>query len=70
MGTKTISIIDEAYERLKKEKEKDESFSGVILRLTKSRGKLKDSFGKWKISDKEIKEFTDELKEGWKNFGK
>lgn len=70
MGTKTISIMDEAYESLKKEKEADESFSDVILRLTKKRGKIKDCFGKWKISDKEVREFTNELKENWKRFGK
>ncbi|MBI2173065.1 MAG: antitoxin VapB family protein [Candidatus Aenigmarchaeota archaeon] len=35
MGTKTISILDEAYESLKREKENEESFSDVILRLTK-----------------------------------
>lgn len=34
MGTTTISLKDEAYERLKAEKEDDESFSDVVMRLT------------------------------------
>jgi predicted CopG family antitoxin len=34
MGTTTISLNDEAYERLKAEKEDDESFSDVVMRLT------------------------------------
>ncbi len=34
MGTTTISLRDEAYERLKAAKREDESFSDVVLRLT------------------------------------
>lgn len=34
MGTKNISLTDEAYERLKERKEGDESFTDVVLRLT------------------------------------
>jgi len=34
MGTKTISLADDAYERLKAEKEEGESFSDVVRRLT------------------------------------
>jgi len=33
MGTTTISLRDEAYERLRAEKRDDESFSDVVLRL-------------------------------------
>jgi predicted CopG family antitoxin len=36
MGTKTISLADDAYERLKAEKREGESFSDVVRRLTKS----------------------------------
>lgn len=36
MGTTTISLRDEAYELLKEEKGDDESFSDVVIRLTKS----------------------------------
>jgi predicted CopG family antitoxin len=34
MGTKTISLAEDAYERLKAEKSDDESFSDVVRRLT------------------------------------
>lgn len=34
MGTKTISLADDAYERLKAEKREGESFSDVVRRLT------------------------------------
>ncbi|MDY6764588.1 MAG: antitoxin VapB family protein [Halobacteria archaeon] len=44
MGTKTISITDDAYERLKAEKGENESFSDVVMRLT-SGVKLSDFYG-------------------------
>lgn len=34
MGTKTISLADDAYERLKAAKREGESFSDVVRRLT------------------------------------
>lgn len=34
MGTKTISLADDAYDRLKAEKREGESFSDVVRRLT------------------------------------
>jgi predicted CopG family antitoxin len=34
MGTKTISLADDAYEKLKRHKREDESFSDVVRRLT------------------------------------
>ena len=37
MATKTISITEEAYERLKTRKEKNESFTDVINRVTGKR---------------------------------
>ena len=37
MGTKTISVTDAAYHRLAQEKRPDESFTEVILRLTRRR---------------------------------
>jgi len=37
MGVKTITITENAYRRLKSRKLGDESFSDVILRLTKRR---------------------------------
>jgi predicted CopG family antitoxin len=34
MGTKNISLTEEAYERLRRRKDDDESFTDVVLRLT------------------------------------
>jgi predicted CopG family antitoxin len=34
MGTKTISLADDAYEKLKRHKREGESFSDVVRRLT------------------------------------
>lgn len=36
MGTTTISLRDEAYDRLREAKREGESFSDVVLRLTES----------------------------------
>lgn len=44
MGTKTISLADDAYERLKAEKKEGESFSDVIRRIT-SGAELSDYYG-------------------------
>ena len=44
MATKTISITEEAYERLKYKKNERESFSEVINRITNKRN-LTDFFG-------------------------
>lgn len=54
MPTKTITITLEAYERLKREKRKGESFSDVIIRLTEKKKDLLEFAGKWKDSGDEI----------------
>lgn len=66
MSTKTISITKKAYDRLLLEKKDGESFSDVILKLTSERKKLSDFFGKWKMTDREAKEFEKELEEMWR----
>ena len=70
MATKTISILEEAYRALVREKDSNESFSDVILKLTGRRGSISDSLGKWKMSDKEAKEIEKSLKKAWKNYGR
>ena len=35
-----------------------------------NKSKISDSFGKWKMSDKEVKEFSNELRKAWRKFGK
>ncbi len=71
MPYKTISVNLEAYEALRKEKREGESFSDVILRLTKKpnlekfltlMGALKDE-----MSEEEVKEFIKTSKEAWKD---
>ena len=44
MGTKTISLADDAYDRLKAEKRENESFSDTVRRLTTG-VRLADSYG-------------------------
>ena len=66
MGVKTITVTEEAYKLLAKEKKEEESFSQVIKRLTKDRGKLSDSLGAWKMSDREAEEIFSSLSRNWK----
>lgn len=66
MATKTISITDEAYEALSREKRREESFTDVVLRLTRRTGKLADCFDSWKMTDKEEETIFKELNEGWR----
>jgi predicted CopG family antitoxin len=45
MGTKTISLADDEYERLKRHKREGESFSDVVRRLTGDDFSLRDYYG-------------------------
>ncbi|ACV46405.1 MULTISPECIES: antitoxin VapB family protein [Halomicrobium] len=45
MGTKSLTITDEAYERLREHKREDESFTDVINRLTGSDRDVMKGFG-------------------------
>lgn len=48
MGTRTIGLDDEAYERLDALKREDESFSDLVKRLTEeASGDWRRSFGKY-----------------------
>lgn len=53
MGTKVISIMDDAYDLLVKYKRPRESFSEVIRRLAPKRGNLMDFAGAWSHLSKE-----------------
>lgn len=44
MGTKSLTITEEAYERLKAQKREGESFTDTIIRITE-RGDPNESFG-------------------------
>ena len=66
MGVKTLTITEEAYQLLAREKKTKESFSEVIKRLTNERGKLTDSLGTWKMDDQEEQRIFSELETHWK----
>jgi len=51
MATKTITVTEEAYERLAAFKGDDESFSEVLVRLTETRGDPLDLVGSWAGTD-------------------
>ena len=66
MGVKTITITEEAYRLLAREKTADESFSQVIKRLASERGSLRDSLGAWRMSTEEEAEIFSNLRAHWK----
>jgi len=54
MGTKTISIMDDAYNILLRKKQKEESFSDVIRRIAGNKKDIMNFAGAWKdLSDKD-----------------
>ena len=68
--TKTISVTDDAYEVLTREKRDGESFTDVIIRLTK-RARLSDFAGIWKdIPESDLKEAQRKLQTLWTRFEK
>jgi len=48
MATKSLTITEEAYERLKAQKQPDESFTETILRLTGEQRHVMKGFGAMK----------------------
>ena len=65
MGTKTITITNDAYDALSKQKRVDESFSEVINRLTKKTGNLSDCFGAWNMNASEAEALKKSLDTHW-----
>ncbi len=54
MVTKTISIMDDVYDRLVALKRADESFSDELRRLTETKGSILEFAGMWKdMTDEE-----------------
>ncbi len=68
-GVRTITISNEAYEALKREKRSGESFSKVILRLVKNKNDLLSLAGSWSdISEEEVEKAFNELREAWRKW--
>ena len=61
MATKTITVTEEAYERLRAMKREEESFTDVLLRLTGAERDVMKGFGAWKGSG--LREAVDETRE-------
>ncbi|MGC8831744.1 MAG: antitoxin VapB family protein [Thermoproteota archaeon] len=70
MGYKTISLSDEAYEKLSSLKRKGESFTDVILRLcsTPPKKPLASFAGSWIMSEEEEKKIFREVSELWSKY--
>jgi predicted CopG family antitoxin len=66
LTSKNISITEEAYDALQREKRRDESFTDAILRLTRRRGELSDCFGGWTMTEEEEREMKRDLARGWR----
>ena len=63
MGSKTISLDEEAYSRLKQEKKENESFSDVVKRITRpiKQKSLLEFAGVWELSPEEWKQMQKAL---------
>ncbi|MBI2672538.1 antitoxin VapB family protein [Candidatus Woesearchaeota archaeon] len=62
MGTKTISIMDDAYEILLRKKHNGESFSEVIRRITGVKRELMKFAGTWNdISNKDAEKMKEQI---------
>lgn len=63
MVVKTITITEEAYNKMKGLKKEDESFSELFIRIVnRQKVNLREYLGVVKISDKALKEWKEEFK--------
>jgi len=64
MGTKTIGLDEEAYERLSAEKREGESFSDVVRRITAEvRTDWREGFGKYEEAGERLEAVARESRE-------
>ena len=61
MGTKSLTITEEAYDRLKAHKREGESFTDTVLRLTGENRDIMKGFGAWE--DTGLREAVEETRE-------
>lgn len=63
MGTKTISIMDDVYELLVRNKRKEESFSDELRRVIPKKGNIMECAGLWAdLSGKQVEEMEKSIK--------
>ncbi len=68
---RTITVTDEAYEKLKRHKMEGESFTDVIKREFSKKGNIMDFAGAWShLNAKEITEIKKTIKDLRKRFTK
>jgi len=66
LAFRTITISEEAYRKLKNLKQRDESFTDVILKLSENRGNILRYAGAWKdMSREEADRLTSSLRGMW-----
>lgn len=70
MVVKTITVTEDAYNALKKDKEENESFSEVILRTHGKKLTVKEICGILKESPEEGKAWSERVKKIHAQFGK
>ncbi len=69
MSSKNISLKEETYELISREKLPDESFSDAIERLVKRRGKLMDAIDSWEdIDEEEVNKIEKNIEKARKKF--
>ena len=68
MSTKTISIMEDVYELLVRQKKPNESFSEELRRLVPKKGDIMECAGLWAhMSDKEAQDMKRTIKQLRKN---
>ena len=71
MGTKTISIMDDVYEALVRNKKPNESFSEELRRLVSKNGDIMECAGLWAhMTDKEAENMKKHIEDFGKKFTK
>jgi predicted CopG family antitoxin len=70
LAHKTITISEEAYDRLAEHKRPGESFTEVINRVVPSTGRkpLSNFLGTWAGSDEEFESINKMIAEMWKGY--